>query len=405
MPDYPNFTTNETINTKNVKDKLVEYYIQSLGENKLPWERGWVDTQRAYNPVTGAKYHGNNYVLLQFISMIKEYDDPRWCTIKQANQQGWKIKPKPEEVKKNGEIYGVPLKYWLPCEINKQGKFEKWISWDEYNQWKLDTEDKRTLDVRSKTFYVYNAKEIEGIPELEIPAQNEEINPAPFIDDLIKNMGVGYHEGGNQAFYNVATDSVIVPRKEQFLTEYDYHSTRLHELCHATGHNSRLNRDQQGTFGSQKYAKEELRAEIASSFLSQDIKLPFSEEHLKNHAAYIQSWIEVLKKDPDELFRAIKSADEIEKYVLKVGDWERYQELSLNAKKLDGIELDGYYGTWHLVAQSDRNGETYYMFEHDEYGDQTAYVITDKELSPVTETMDDINLALDEQFEEVEQEV
>ena len=102
MPDYPNFTTNEAINTKNVKDKLVEYYIQSLGENKLPWERGWVDTQRAYNPVTGAKYHGNNYVLLQFISMIKEYDDPRWCTIKQANQQGWKIKPKPEEVKKNG---------------------------------------------------------------------------------------------------------------------------------------------------------------------------------------------------------------------------------------------------------------------------------------------------------------
>ena len=108
----------------------------------------------------------------------------------------------------NGEIYGVPLKYWLPCEINKQGKFEKWISWDEYNQWKLDTEDKRTLDVRSKTFYVYNAKEIEGIPELEIPAQNEEINPAPFIDDLIKNMGVGYHEGGNQAFVR-ATQGII----------------------------------------------------------------------------------------------------------------------------------------------------------------------------------------------------
>lgn len=407
MPEYNNFSTDTTINSKNVKEKLVEYYIQSLTENRIPWNRGWDQEQERYfNPVSKSAYHGNNYLILQFVSMIKGYSDPRWCTVKQANQQGWKIKPKSDEVRATGEIYGVPLQYWMPCILDEKGKFEKWINWAEYNEiQKNNQQDKKTknLDVRAKNFFVFNAQEIEGIPEYEKKdISHTSIKASPFIDQLISSMGVTYKEGGNQAYYNEKIDTVMVPPKEQFRSEYDYHSVRLHELCHATGHSDRLGRKISNPFGSENYAREELRAEIASSFLSQDIGLPVSEVHLKNHAAYIQSWINTLKNDPKELFRSIKTADDIEKYVLKTGEWERIRKQSIedkdksDEKKLKNVEIDGYFGRWHEMIRVHTKEEEYIVFENDEYGDQTAFVITDKKLNPITETNGDFEAAIND---------
>ena len=53
-----------------------------------------------------------------------------------------------------------------------------------------------------------------------------------------------------------------------------YTHTALHELGHATGHPSRLNRltlvDHKG-FGSETYAREELRAEIAAMMTGEQL--------------------------------------------------------------------------------------------------------------------------------------
>lgn len=98
------------------------------------------------------------------------------------------------------------------------------------------------------------------------------------------------------------------------------------------------------------------------------------------------------------MFKAIKSADEIEKYTLEVGEWERYVEIE-KQKNNESISIDGYIGTWHLIDAKEMNNEKYYMYEHDEYGDHTAFVITDKDLNPVTETMDGIEIALEEYFD------
>lgn len=68
-------------------------------------------------------------------------------------------------------------------------------------------------------------------------------------------------------------------------------------MCHATGHEKRLNRDLTGEKGTPKYAKEELRAEIGSSFLMQNLGLKYDEKHLENHKAYIQFWIQLLKEN------------------------------------------------------------------------------------------------------------
>lgn len=68
-------------------------------------------------------------------------------------------------------------------------------------------------------------------------------------------------------------------------------------------------------FGSEEYAREELRVEIAVSLIACDYGLPASESNTNNHLAYVQSWIETLKNKPDELFKAIKDAEQIAEYI------------------------------------------------------------------------------------------
>ncbi len=169
---------------------------------------------------------------------------------------------------------------------------------------------------------------------------------------------------GDQPCYHPLLDKVIIPPKECFISEEELNATELHELCHATGHPTRLNRDLGGRFGSERYAREELRAEIASSFLMQSLQLRMPEAHIDNHKAYIQSWIEVslqlrmpeahidnhkayiqswievLNKEPQELFKAIYEAEAIEKYALDKGNinLEKLMEQPEQDKDKEAIE-------------------------------------------------------------------
>lgn len=90
----------------------------------------------------------------------------------------------------------------------------------------------------------------------------------------------------------------------------------MHEIGHSTGHKTRLNRDLSGGFGTAKYAEEELRAEIASMFIEQDLGIETSEKHIENNSAYIQDWHDKIKEDPNVLFKAIADAEKICKFVM-----------------------------------------------------------------------------------------
>ena len=99
----------------------------------------------------------------------------------------------------------------------------------------------------------------------------------------------------------------------------EFYSTALHELGHSTGHESRLNRNIENLFGTPDYALEELRAEIASMFIEQDLEIQVDAEHKRNNSAYIAAWKKEIKDNPNALFTAITDADKIAKYVsLKV---------------------------------------------------------------------------------------
>src|SRR5690606_30112599 len=81
-----------------------------------------------------------------------------------------------------------------------------------------------------------------------------------------KATGIDFRIGGNKAFYMPSLDYIQVPPPSAFFEPINWHRTALHEVSHASGHHSRLNRDMTGSFGSKPYFFEECVAEISSAF-------------------------------------------------------------------------------------------------------------------------------------------
>ncbi len=133
-------------------------------------------------------------------------------------------------------------------------------------------------------------------------------------EHILKASGASItHAPGDRAFYRPATDSIHLPDRGQFPTADNYYATALHELGHWTGHPSRLDRDLAHPFGSEGYAKEELRAEIASMIVGDELGIGHDPGQ---HAAYVGSWIKALQDEPLEVFRAAADAEKIHDYVL-----------------------------------------------------------------------------------------
>ena len=292
---------------------MINSFIDCLKKDTIPWHRSWSATERPYNAVTNTAYHGANSLWLSYNQFAREFEDPRWCTFKQAQTQGWKIKPGSK---------GTRVEFWSLYDTEEKRKLTQREAKQLSDELTLE-EFKNRVKPISNVYTVFNGEQIDGIPKYE--EKTYELNTEELLqkrDTLLKNMNVDFSEGGDKAFYNPSRDRITLPEMNKFETEYDYMATLLHEAGHATGHISRLNRDMTGVFGSPEYAKEELRAEIASAFTAQELGLDYEQnEHMENHEAYVQNWIDVLENEPNELFAAIKDAEKISDYLIEKGEF------------------------------------------------------------------------------------
>jgi antirestriction protein ArdC len=165
-----------------------------------------------------------------------------------------------------------------------------------------------------KRFTVFNTDQCDGLPD-EIATVAPPPPPGtiePRVEALIKATGIEVRIGGNRAFYNVSEDFVQVPPPAAFFEPINWHRTALHELGHASGHPSRLNRDLSGSFGSRKYAFEELVAEINAAFCCAALGIVPT----VRHADYIGAWLEVLREDNRAIVRAASLASKAADYLL-----------------------------------------------------------------------------------------
>jgi len=143
---------------------------------------------------------------------------------------------------------------------------------------------------------------LQPLPEREI---------IPCAEELVKASGADIRHGSDRAFYSPLLDYIQLPPQPAFTDQINFYRTLFHELSHQTGHSSRLNRDQTGTFASKAYAREELVAEMGSAFIYAALNIVPT----VRHADYLAGWLEVLKEDKRAIFRAASQVGKVAEYL------------------------------------------------------------------------------------------
>jgi antirestriction protein ArdC len=256
------------------------------------------------------------------VSSIKQgFSDPRWMTYKQAQEEEYQVR--------SGE-HGTRIEFYTEYDPSKTKKgsealdrriqemMESGVSREEIDK---TLEDQKIFIV--KTYTVFNASQIEGIEPLEtdMSGSENEFRYHGRAESIMDNCGVPIRYGTRGAAYNLSRDIIKMPDREWFATPEHFYATVLHEIAHSTGHPSRMNRDSLGhPFGSPEYAMEELRAEMASAFVFQEIGMPLSSEdmegYVQDHAAYTRHCLGKLKEDYKEFYAAVRDAAKIADYTL-----------------------------------------------------------------------------------------
>jgi antirestriction protein ArdC len=272
----------------NAYEVVTNRLIAKLESGVIPWRQPWKNTSRGAhlpcNFATGRSYRGINTIML----LCSGFNSPQWMTYKQAQSLGAQVR--------KGET-GTPVVFW---QFGEEAETKKKTAWSKY-------------------FTVFNLEQIDGI-QPEIPFD------APAFDPIAEAQAIadGYLNsashprllhGGSIACYSQSADAVHMPEGSQFSKRELYYDTLFHELGHSTAHPSRLKRDLTGKFGTATYSQEELTAEFTAAFLLAESGIS-SEMTDAHNAAYLASWMRVLKGDSRIAVFAAQRAQKAADYIL-----------------------------------------------------------------------------------------
>jgi antirestriction protein ArdC len=278
--------------------EVTDRIIAALEAGTPPWRKPW-DPDKAGGPAmprnaaTGHKYRGINVLTLGMSPLAFASGDPRWATYKQSEERGWQVR--------KGER-GTTGYFFKRLELRDDSKPE-------------DDEDSVRRIPLLRAFSLFHASQIDGIPDYVPPTIEEAPWRAPEAAEIIiAGSGAVVRFGGDRAFYSPGTDHIQMPPQAAFATAEKYSGVLLHETCHWTGAESRLNRDLRNRFGSHDYAREELRAEIGQVMICTELGI--ADCDFSNNAAYVASWLEKLRSDRKGIFRAAADAQRIADYLL-----------------------------------------------------------------------------------------
>ena len=286
--------------------------IQQLENGAAPWQQEWNSPQDAqappYDPVSGARYGGLNAIVLRcearqarllrsalaHLTTKRRRSVPRSARASREPGSSTGSSPPKEE----------PRSKATPAEAGQEKS-----------------------EGIHRNYTVFNAEQCERMPS---PAHKRvpDREVSERAERLLQASGAAIeHRSGDRAYYQESEDKIVLPGQERFRTPEDYYATALHEMGHWSGHKERLDREtlRQGIeegFGSDAYAKEELRAELTSMTVNGVMRLPHQPER---HASHVDSWIRVLKNDPEELRRAARDAGAAAEHLLQY-DRERPRE-------------------------------------------------------------------------------
>ncbi|MCF3932868.1 ssDNA-binding domain-containing protein [Acuticoccus sp. M5D2P5] len=281
-----------------IYQKVTDKIIADMERGELTWLKPWSagNTEgRIVKPLrhNGMAYSGINVLMLWGAALESGYLSPYWMIFRQAKELGAFVR--------KGEL-GNPVVY--ANTITRTEEQED------------GTAEERTIPFM-KAYTVFNVEQIEGLPAHYNAKPEPVIDPAARIDhaeSFFAATGANIRHGGSRAYYSGGSDHVQMPVFECFRSPEAYYATLAHELTHWTKHPKRLDRDfGRKSWGDEGYAREELVAELGAAFLCADLAL--TPEPGADHAAYIQSWLKVLKEDKRAVFNAAAHAQRAADYL------------------------------------------------------------------------------------------
>ncbi len=293
-----------------IREEITRQLIEAIEAGTPPWRQGWSVPLLHRNAQTGKSYSGiNNLLLAGALAKSGNCAIDEWMTFKQAKAAGHSIK----KGAKASHIVRM-------VEVDRS---EKTGDGDEV------LAEERGKKLVMKTYAVFNGQGVEGWQPTE--RVRPSIQPSEAVDAIVAGLkadGMIVLHGGSAASYSPRIDTLRMPDREAFADALSLHATMLHKCGHATGHSSRLARfgKSLGLDSLAERAKEEIRVEMAASFLCAELFPPGGEvgngpnmgqREIANHAAYLDSWLQVLKSSTthNEVFRAAADAQKIADYL------------------------------------------------------------------------------------------
>jgi antirestriction protein ArdC len=284
---------------------VTERIIAAIEAGVVPWAKPW-RTLAGFGPTsvsTGRPYKGVNVMILGATAMVRGYTSPYWLTFNQARSREGSVR--------KGEK-STPIVFW------------KWI---EKKDAAGDVIERYGF---LRYFSVFNVEQTEGCENLpEPPEAPEEFDPIEAAELVCASMPQApqvKHSPKPSAYYSPLLDYVHLPLRAAFTSAESYYATRFHELVHATGHSTRLNRpgiETVSPFGSEDYSREELVAEMGAAFVCGEVGI---EPRVDAHAAYVAGWLKALKNDTKLVVQAASQAAKAADWILDRKEEEDDQE-------------------------------------------------------------------------------
>ncbi len=284
---------------QDIYTRITNQIVSHLEKGVRPWVRPW-NAEHAAGRITrplrhnGKPYTGINVLSLWASALAQNFSAPIWMIFKQAME--------------------------LDAHILKGEKGSLVVYADSIAR--KETDEKTGDEIEReipflKGYIVFNVEQIEGLPEIfhakTAPARGP-VARIEHAENFFGSMGATIRHGGDRAYYAQELDYVQMPPFEAFRDAESYYSTLAHELTHWTKHPERLDRDfGRKSWGDEEYSREELVAELGSAFLCADLEL--EQEAREENAAYIATWLEVLKNDNRAIFAAAAKAQRAADYL------------------------------------------------------------------------------------------
>ncbi len=272
---------------RDLYQEVTDKIVAAIEAGTAPWQRPWKIVASAGMPMNGAStrpYNGVNALLLMMTAQIEGYkSDNRWFTFKQANELG-------AHVKKGSKS---TLVYFFKMLDARDG--------DAIAPQTGGTKQAKQIPFLTE-YRVFHASQIDGIEAIEQPER--QWSPIQAVQEIVDRLKPDIRYGGDRAFFAPGRDFIQMPPEGAFPSAEAFAGTLTHEIAHWSGGESRLNR-KFGTWGTDAYAEEELRAEFCSALMCAEYGIPTS---IDNHAAYVESWAKKLREDKFAIFRAAKDA-------------------------------------------------------------------------------------------------